>query len=75
MHAIKYLLGVVFFFSFYLLGKVIAEDSRRWSESLANRFASRGALHRFFAYSGNIFQVVAVIWGFLDAVAALVLLT
>jgi len=75
MHAMKYLLGVVFFFSVYLLGKLMAEESRKWALALASRFPSHGLLRQFFICCGRIFQVVAVVWGFLDAVSALVLLT
>jgi hypothetical protein len=77
MVILRYLLGVVFFCGVFVLGKLIIDHDRSWAmslKSLFHRSAPSEGLCNFFHYCGRIFQVVAVVWGFLDAVAILVLI-
>ncbi|HVU45934.1 MAG TPA: hypothetical protein VHD85_07410 [Terracidiphilus sp.] len=75
MVLLHYILGIAFFYGVYLLGKLMVGESRKWADLLASRYASRGALGKVFTYCGWIVQVIAMVWGFLDAVAVLVLAT
>lgn len=59
----------------FLLGKLMIQDARRWAEALGSRFASRDSLGRFFVRAGRTVEVIAAIWGFLEAVAVMVLAT
>ena len=75
MRVMEYAVSVVIFWGVYLLGKLIASRSTRWADRLESRYASHGTLGKIFSCSGWILQAVAVVWGFLDAVAVLVLAT
>ena len=48
-------------------------DSRARARALTRRAASSGRVSKFFLYSGNFFEVVAVVGGFVEAVAVMVL--
>ena len=75
MRLAHHVIGFAVLVLVFLLGKLMVQDARRWSEALASRFASRENLGRFFVRAGRTVEVIAAIWGFLEAVAVMVLAT
>lgn len=76
MLVLKYFVGILLFCGVFLLGKSMIEYNKRWAAALTlhPRTAEPSSMQRnFFIYSGRIFQFVAVIGGFIDAVSVLVL--
>ena len=73
MLILKYVLWVVFFAGVFLLGSVIEKQSRRLAGFVTHRKNPPNGVCTFFRYSGDMIQIVAAIWGFIDAVAVLVL--
>jgi hypothetical protein len=76
MLVLKYFVGVLIFCGVFLLGKSMIEHSKEWASTLAlkGRHSEPSLTQRkIFVYSGRIFQLVAVIFGFIDAVSVLVL--
>lgn len=73
MDLIEYLLGVVFFCGVFRLGRWMADQDRKPNRILLPSPALSGYMCKFVHYSGRVFQVVAVVWGFLDAVSVMVL--
>lgn len=73
MLALQYLLGVMLFCGVFLLGKLMTKQSQKWVDSSSRRILHPESVGKVFLYGGRIFQVVAVVWGFLDAVSLLVL--
>ncbi len=69
MRVLFYLLGVLAFCGLFWLGRLMTARGQRWEDELEHRVAVR----KFFLYGGRIFQVVGLVWGFLDAVAVVVL--
>jgi hypothetical protein len=69
----KHSLGVVLCIVLFLAGKLMVADCRRWGLALTRRAASAGRLSKIFLYSGKLFEVVAVVAGFVEAVAVMVL--
>ncbi|HWA93401.1 MAG TPA: hypothetical protein VG844_02280 [Terracidiphilus sp.] len=69
MRVFEYLLGVLAFCGLFALGRLMTARGQRWENELQHRVAMR----KFFLYGGRIFQVVGLVWGFLDAVAVVVL--
>ena len=59
----------------FLLGRLIVQQSRSWSEVLSSRSASRATLGKWFTGTGRTVEVIAAIWGLLEAVAVLILAT
>ena len=77
MHALKYFVGVVFFCGIFLLGKLMVQNSPKWANALQLSYPSvaRKRTQLFFVYAGRILEVVALMWGFLDAISVLLLAT
>ena len=73
MLALQYLLGVLLFCGVFQLGKLMTKQSQKWADSSSRRLLYPGSVAKIFLYGGRICQVVAVVWGFLDAVSVLVL--
>ncbi len=73
MRVMEYLLGVVFCCGVFLLGRWMADQGRKRDRILLPSPVLSGYMCKFFHYSGRICQVVAVVWGFLDAVSVMVL--
>ncbi len=79
MLAFKYLLGVFLFVGVFQLGKLMTRHSHKLSNAPvpapvpAPVRAHLPSMQKVVLYGGRVFQVVAVIWGFLDAVSVLVL--
>ena len=76
MLVLKYFAGVLVFCGVFLLGKSMIEHSSGWASAFAvrdRRFEPSLTQRKIFVYSGRIFQLVAVIGGFIDAVSVLVL--
>jgi hypothetical protein len=69
----RHLLGVVLCCALFLAGKLMADDCRKWAAVLTRHAASCGRVSKIFLYSGKFFEVVAVIGGFVEAVAVMVL--
>jgi len=74
MRILIYLLSILVFWGVFELGSQVIQHSREWSLMLAPRSTRKEALRKSFFLSGKIMQIIAVIWGFLDIVAVLVLL-
>ena len=77
MLALKYLVGVVFFCGIFLLGKLIVKNSPKWADALHLSYPSVAPkrAQSLFVYTGRILEVVALVWGFLDAISVLLLAT
>lgn len=73
MPALQYLLGVLLFCGVFQLGKFMTKQSESWADSPLRRIIHPESAGKIFLYGGRVFQVVAVVWGFLDAVSVLVL--
>lgn len=75
MRLAQHILGLIVLVSVYFLGSLMVQQARRWSEAIAPRHASRENWGRFFVGAGRTVEVIAAIWGFLEAVAVMVLAT
>jgi hypothetical protein len=75
MRIAYHFVSIAVFSLVFLLGGWMAKESAPWSAALASRSAPRGALKDAFTYSGRIFQVVAVVWAFLDVISIVILAT
>ena len=77
MLALKYLVGVVFFCGIFLLGNFMVKNSPKWADALHLSYRSVPSKHAqmFLVCAGRICEVVALVWGFLDAVSVLILIT
>lgn len=73
MLALRYLLGVFLFIGVFQLGKLMAKQGLKWSITPAPVSTHLPGVQKVLLYGGRIFQVIAVIWGFLDAVSVMVL--
>lgn len=73
MLAFKYLLGVFLFIGVFQLGRLMTKQGYKWSVAPGRVAAYVPGVQKIFLYGGRIFQVVAVIFGFLDAVSVIVL--
>ena len=73
MLILKYVLWVVFFAGVFLLGSWIQKKDRTLAGVLTHRKNPPDRVCKFFHYAGDAIQIVAAIWGFIDAVAVLVL--
>ncbi len=73
MLTLQYLLGVILFCGVFQLGRFMTKKSHAWADFSARRILHPESVEKVFLYGGRIFQVVAVVWGFLDAVSVLVL--
>jgi len=73
MLALQYVLGVVLFCGIFQLGRLMTRQGQKWADSPSRRVLHPKRVGKIFLYCGRIFQVVAVVWGFLDAVSVLVL--
>jgi len=73
MLALQYLLGVILFCGVFQLGRLMTRLSQKWADSSPRRIPHPESVEKVFLYGGRIFQVVALVWGFLDAVSVLVL--
>lgn len=73
MRVFEYFLSVVFFCGVFMLGRWMTRQSHRWENASVQSLGTHASLRKTFLYGGRIFQVVAFIWGFLDAVSVLVL--
>jgi hypothetical protein len=69
----RHSLGVVLFCALFLAGRLMATGSHRWAGVLTRHGASAGRISRFFLLSGKFFVLVAVVGGFVEAVAVMVL--
>jgi len=72
---LHHMTGFAILFLAFLLGGLIARHARGWSEALASRMSAQGRLREVFEYTGRVLQVIAAIWGFLEAVAVTILAT
>ncbi|MDE3201067.1 MAG: hypothetical protein KGN79_09105 [Acidobacteriota bacterium] len=69
MRVLFYLLGVLAFCGMFWLGRLMTARGQRWEDENQHGAGTR----KIFLYGGRIFQVVGLVWGFLDAVAVVVL--
>jgi hypothetical protein len=69
----RLLLGVALCVALFLAGRLMVEDCRKWAGALTRRAASSGRVSKFFLYCGKFFETVAVVAGFVETVAVMVL--
>lgn len=74
MRILIYLLSILVLWGVFELGSLAIQQSREWSLELAPGSTHKETLRKSFFLSGKIMQTVAVVWGFLDIVAVLLLL-
>ena len=75
MRILAYVLGVAMFYGIFKLGNAIAEYRNQWAGALMHDPKSREGLSKFFYVVGRFFQSAAIVLGFLDVVAVVVLLS
>ena len=73
MLALRYLLGVFLFLGVFQLGRLMARQGYKWSAAPSPMVEHLPGMQKILLYGGRIFQVVAVILGFLDAISVIVL--
>ena len=71
MRLAHHMLGFTILVTVFLLARLMVH----WSEVLSSRSASRATLGRWFVGTGRTVEVIAAIWGFLEAVAVMILAT
>jgi len=69
----RHLVGVVLCLTLFVAGNLMVVSGRKRAKALTQRAATSGRMSKFFLYSGKIFEVVAVIAGFVETVAVMVL--
>ncbi len=69
----RHLLGVALCCALFLAGRLMVEDCRKWAGVLTRHAASSGRVSKIFLYGGKFFETVAVIAGFVESVAVMVL--
>lgn len=74
MRILMYMLSIAVLCGVFELGSIAIQQSREWALACAPQSRRNETLRKSFFYSGKIMQTVAIIWGFLDVVAVLVLL-
>uniref|UniRef100_A0A7V4XRG2 Uncharacterized protein n=1 Tax=Acidobacterium capsulatum TaxID=33075 RepID=A0A7V4XRG2_9BACT len=75
MRILFYLLSILVLWGVYELGSMAIQQSREWSLKLNSQALREETLRKSFIVSGKVLQAVALVWGFLDVVAVLLLLT
>ena len=75
MHILRLLLEITFLYGVFQFGRLMVARDRNWARHLLRGSKTSEKLAHFFLYCGKTFQWLAAVWGFLDAVALLVLLT
>jgi hypothetical protein len=73
MQIFRHSLGVALSLALFLTGKLLVEDSRKWAQALTRHAASSRRVSKILLYSGKFFEVVAVVGGFVETVAVMVL--
>jgi len=69
----RHLLGMAICCVLFVAGKLMVEDCRRWAGALTSHAASSGRVSKIFLFSGKFFETVALIAGFIETVAVMVL--
>ena len=75
MRILLYLLEIAFLYGLFQIGRGMVVHQERWARYLAHDERRSTRLRSFFLYGGRIFEWLALIWGFLDVVAILILAT
>jgi hypothetical protein len=73
MPILRHSVGVATCCALFLAGKLVAEGGRSWAGKQAREPDSYGTVCKIFLYSGKFFEVVALVGGFIEAVAVMVL--
>jgi hypothetical protein len=73
MRILLHLGGIAFFCGLYFLGKLMIGHREGWAEALKNFPVSNGHLCKLFLYSGRTFEGFALVCGFLEVVAVMIL--
>lgn len=58
----------------FLMGKLMVDRREHWAIALSDSPDSGMRLCKFFLYGGRIIAGVAAVWGFLEAVAVMILM-
>lgn len=75
LRLLRLLLEIILLYGVFQLGKLMIARDRNWARYLLRDSKTSDKLEHFFLYCGRTFQWLAAIWGFVDAVAILVLAT
>jgi type IV secretory pathway VirB3-like protein len=67
--------GLLLFICLFLLGKLAIEHRADWADFLTLNRVSRKRISNFFFYGGTTFEAITSLFGFLEAVAILVLMS
>lgn len=67
--------GLLVFICLFLMGKIAIERRAIWANFLTLRRPTQKRLSNIFLYTGTTFEVIASLFGFLEAVAMLVLMS
>ena len=73
MQILRHLMGVALCLTLFIAGNLMVLSGRKRAGALTRRATTSGRLSKFFLCSGKIFEVVAVIAGFVETVAVMVL--
>lgn len=73
MPILRHSLGLAICCVLFLAGKLVADGGRNWAGKLARGPDSYGTVGKIFLIGGKFFEVVAVVGGFIEAVAVMVL--
>lgn len=73
IQVLRHSLGVALFFALFLVGRLMVVDARRWADTLMRRSSISRRVSKIFLFAGKMFEVVAVVGGFVEAVAVMVL--
>lgn len=75
LRLLRLLLEITLLFGVFQFGKLMIARDRNWARYLLRDSKTSEKLARVFLYCGRTFQWLAAIWGFVDAVAIVVLAT
>ncbi|MFP5236119.1 MAG: hypothetical protein ACLGSD_09460 [Acidobacteriota bacterium] len=75
LRLLRLLLEITLLYGVFQLGKLMIARDRSWAHHLLRGSETSQKLENFFLYCGRTFQWLAAVWGLIDVVAILVLLT
>lgn len=75
MRVLFHMTGVMLFIGLFLVGNLLVKRRGSFAQALRYLPVSNKYLCKFFLYCGETFKVVASVGGFLEAVAALILMS
>ena len=73
MRILLHLSGLALFICLYFLGKLLCGRTERGAGALVRVPVPKERARNFFLYSGRVVEGIAIVFGFLEAVALLIL--